>query len=97
MEMYPWGVDTFWKSKDAKAPYPHQTRLLMSCKCGQRYWNQKNLGYIGARSIFHFPIGCAWLQAQFEDKAECSCPQSDLVVDEELMEHMAHCDECNSR
>lgn len=87
--MFPWVSGVIWECPEYT---PH--KVLLRCKCGKRYWRQKNIGYIGARTIFHFPGGCDWMKAQFDGFGECDCPTEDLFVDEELMRHIVNCDEC---
>lgn len=88
---FPWVSNRAWTPGDESKRIP--SKILMKCKCGSRYYSQKNIGGIGMRSIFHFAGGCAWMQAQFQEP-ECSCPGSDLEIDEQLMAHIIDCDEC---
>lgn len=105
--MYPFVSDVAWRPKEEDARVPRG--LILKCKCGMRYWHQKNLGWIGARTIYNFPGGCEFMHAAHNMPAkyegvdkyaggvvECSCPLSDLEIDEELMEHIAHCEECQA-
>lgn len=66
----------------------------LKCECGKRGWHTKNISYIGAREIWSFQGGCQWMQEQNTANPECDCPGSDLSVDEELMEHVRSCKEC---
>jgi len=68
--------------------------VMLKCKCGKRGWHTKNIGYIGARSIYNFSGGCKEMQKMQTCSPECDCPSSDLSVDEELMEHVKNCEEC---
>ena len=72
----------------------HDHAALLKCKCGKRGWHTKNIGYIGARSIFNFKGGCQWMQDHQTCEPECDCPSSDLSVDMKLVEHIRNCPEC---
>lgn len=67
---------------------------ILKCKCGLRGWHTKNIGYIGARTIYNFKGGCDWMKEHMTCEPECSCPAADLSVDKELMEHVRQCSEC---
>lgn len=67
---------------------------ILKCKCGKTGWHTKNIGYIGARNIYSFEGGCRWMQDHQTCRSECDCPGMDLSVDEELMEHIRNCKEC---
>ena len=68
---------------------------ILKCKCGKSGWHTKNIGYIGARNIYNFSGGCEWMREKMAPaRDECSCPGSDLSVDEELMLHVKDCEEC---
>ena len=71
---------------------PHSA--ILKCKCGKRGWHTKNIGYIGARTIYNFKGGCEWMHEHMTCEPECSCPPSDLSVDVELIEHVEGCSRC---
>lgn len=50
---------------------PYGQHIALTCKNHRDLrWSTKNIGWIGARSIFYFS----------ETKPECSCPSSDLII-----------------
>ena len=68
---------------------------ILKCKCGKTGWHTKNIGYIGARTIYNFAGGCDWMRKEMKScEVECDCPISDLSVDERLMKHVEECEEC---
>lgn len=67
---------------------------ILKCSCGVRGWHTKNIGYIGARTIYNFAGGCDWMRRQMTCVHECSCKFNQLSVDEELMAHVKSCEEC---
>ena len=67
---------------------------ILKCKCGKTGWHTKNIGYIGARTIYNFAGGCEWMKEQMTCVSECDCPGSHLAVDEELMLHVKDCGAC---
>ena len=68
---------------------------ILKCSCGVRGWHTKNIGYIGARTIYNFAGGCEWMRKQMTCSVkECDCKPSELSVDEELMKHVQGCKEC---
>jgi len=71
-------------------------RVLLKCKCGKSGWSTKNIGYLGARTIFNHSGGCKWMREKMTAVVECDCPASDLSVDEELMLHVKDCKECQN-
>lgn len=87
-----WGGDIIPVDKDGYRP----KSAILKCKCGKTGWHTKNIGYIGARTIYNFRCGgCEYmLQATSGASQECSCPGSDLSVDEELVAHVKSCEAC---
>jgi len=84
-----WG-GIIWKEGD----YTPKAAILQ-CKCGKTGWHTKNIGYIGARTIYNFAGGCKWMREKMEScRDECSCPVSHLSIDVELMKHVQSCEEC---
>ena len=68
--------------------------VLLKCKCGKRGWHTKNIGYIGARTIYNFAGGCDEMKKMQTCVSECDCSTNDLSVDEDLIAHVKGCDEC---
>jgi len=87
-----WGSDRIW-TNPKEGGYQPGCALLRCPECGLRYWNTKNIGYIGARNLFRFKGGCDWMKEQFQEGPECPCTAK-LVVDVELMEHVVDCEVC---
>jgi len=72
---------------------PHSA--ILKCSCGIRGWHTKNIGYIGARTIYNFAGGCDEMQGLMTCAwNECTCSMKELSVDEELIEHAKNCKEC---
>lgn len=84
-----WGGQIVEDREDGTTP----RIVLLQCKCGAEYWSTKNIGYIGARTIFFHSGGCKWMQAQHKGH-ECNCPPEDLRVAKDLMKHVDGCEEC---
>ena len=83
-----WG-GIIWKKDD----YVPKSAIL-KCECGKTGWHTKNIGYIGARTIYNFAGGCEWMRKQMTCVDECDCPGSKLSIDVELMTHVLNCEEC---
>jgi len=67
---------------------------ILKCDCGKTGWHTKNIGYIGARTIYNFAGGCEWMREKMTCVNECDCPCNKLSVDDELMLHVKDCVEC---
>lgn len=85
-----WGGDIIPRDTDGYMPIS----AILKCKCGKRGWHTKNIGYIGARTIYNFTGGCDEMKKMQTCASECDCPASDLSVDEELVAHVKDCEEC---
>jgi hypothetical protein len=86
-----WGGDIIPKDKDDYLP----RSAILKCKCGLSGWHTKNIGYIGARTVYHFAGGCSKMkEAMTCSQGECSCSSSDLSVDKDLVNHVKNCKEC---
>jgi len=72
--------------------YCAKSALLYCVKCRARGFHTKNIGYIGARTIYEFPGGCQWIKEHMNAQT-CNCDGS-LEIDTELMEHVKNCQEC---
>ena len=80
-------------AKDADDYMPHSA--ILKCSCGINGWHTKNIGYIGARTIYAFAGGCDEMVKMMTCAVnECDCKTSELSVDEELMNHVKHCNRC---
>lgn len=86
------GNEQIWTPPNPDDYIPHTA--ILECKCGQMYWSTKNIGHIGARTIFYFAGGCDWMRARFQDIGSCDCPGTDLTVDEKAMDHIINCPIC---
>jgi len=75
-----------------KQGYCAKSVLLYCVKCKARGFHTKNVGYIGARTIYYHPGGCLWLKKHMNAQI-CTCNGS-LKIDTELMEHVKNCQEC---
>jgi len=85
-----WGGDIV-PEKDGYMP----KNVMLRCKkCGKTGWHTKNIGYIGARTIYNFKGGCDEMEKMQTCVPECSCPAKFLEVDEKLMEHVKNCKRC---
>jgi hypothetical protein len=67
---------------------------FLKCTCGKRGWHTKNIGYIGARTVYNFKGGCQWMRDHQTCESECSCKFDQLSLDLELVEHVRNCKEC---
>lgn len=86
-----WGGDIVPKNKEG-----NPSHAFLKCSCGKRGWHTKNIGYIGARTIYTFKGGCQWLRDHITCEPECSCSGKELSVDEEIMGHIRDCPECHA-
>jgi len=84
-----WGGHIVAPHKDGYQP----KSAILKCECGARGFHTKNIGYIGARTIYDFAGGCDWMKEQMQSAATCNCDGA-LSVDEELMAHVKSCDRC---
>ena len=79
--------------KDTDDYQPHSA--ILKCSCGIRGWHTKNIGYIGARTIYDFAGGCDEMEKMMTCATNgCNCSVNELSVDEELIKHVKHCDQC---
>lgn len=86
-----WGGSIIPQDKDGYSP----KGAMLKCSCGVRGWHTKNIGYIGARTIYNFAGGCDEMQKmQTCATNECDCECSELSVDKELIAHVKGCEEC---
>jgi len=86
-----WGGEIVGKDKDGYKP----TSVLLKCEsCGKTGWHTKNIGYIGARTIFSFKGGCPEIQEMMTCVPECDCSIDFLIPDKDLLEHVKHCEAC---
>jgi len=67
---------------------------ILKCSCGKTGWHTKNIGYIGARSIYNFKGGCDVMKELMTCQPECECSKRELSVDEKLMDHVKDCSYC---
>lgn len=84
-----WGGDIVPEDKDG---YKGHSAIL-KCECGARGFHTKNIGYIGARTIYDFAGGCTWMEEQMKSASSCRC-EGALDVDDELMAHVKGCKIC---
>ncbi|MCK4814309.1 hypothetical protein KA005_00950 [bacterium] len=86
-----WGGEIIPKDEDGYKPHS----AILKCRCEVTGWHTKNIGYIGARNIYSFAGGCDWMKEHMTcSQKECTCPSSDLSVDEDLVNHVKNCEEC---
>lgn len=89
-----WGGEIIPTDNDGYKPHS----AILKCNCGKTGWHTKNIGYIGARTIYSFAGGCDWMKEHMTCSqkfgGECSCALSHLSVDENLINHVKSCKEC---
>ncbi len=83
-----WGGDIIPQDRDGYKP----KLAMLRCTCGARGFHTKNIGYIGARTIYGFPGGCNEMKKMITAQA-CTC-EGTLSVDKELIEHVKYCKRC---
>lgn len=64
-------ADRIQRTETIDPNQPYGQHIALTCKNHpDRKWSTKNISHIGARSIFYFS----------DDKPECNCPMSDLII-----------------
>ena len=85
-----WGGQIVADHKDGYSP----RSAILKCSCGVRGWHTKNIGYIGARTIYNFAGGCEEMKKMMTCVNECACKGSELSIDKKLMTHVKGCERC---
>lgn len=86
-----WGGEIVGKDEDGYIP---RIVFLKCTNCGKTGWHTKNIGYIGARTIYNHKGGCEEMQKLITCFPECTCDFSHLKVDKDLLNHVKNCERC---